>query len=109
MAGFPWRRARCVLYVREAGDKAMKTVEIYSSTFCGACNRAKELLTRKGVPFTEIETSIDAGKRQEMQERSGGRMTIPQIFIGGAHVGGFNELAELDRAGKLDAMLGIPR
>jgi len=87
----------------------MKSVEIYSSTFCGPCNRAKELLTRKGVAYTEIDISADAGKRREMTDRSGGRTSVPQIFIGGAHVGGFQDLLELDRRGRLDEMLGLAR
>jgi glutaredoxin 3 len=85
----------------------MTDVEIYSSMFCGFCNRAKELLAAKGVAFTEFDVSLDAGKRREMLARSGGRRTVPQIFIGGRHVGGWNELSGLERKGELDRLLGI--
>ncbi|MFZ0692942.1 MAG: glutaredoxin 3 [Alphaproteobacteria bacterium] len=88
---------------------SLETVEIYSSTFCTTCNRAKELLARKGVAFAEIEVSVDSGRRREMTERSGGRTTIPQVFIGGAHAGGYQELLELDRRGRLGEMLGVTR
>ena len=83
----------------------MTRVEIYSSMFCGYCSNAKRLLKDKGVEFTEFDVSLDATKLQEMLSRSGGRRTVPQIFIGGAHIGGYKELAALDRAGKLDSLL----
>lgn len=83
----------------------MSAVEIYTTLFCSHCDRAKELLARKGVDYTEFDVSQDAPKRHEMLKRTGGRMTVPQIFIGEVHVGGFAELAALERAGKLDPLL----
>lgn len=82
-------------------------VEIYSSMFCPFCYRAKRLLSEKGVEFTEIDVDTSPGRRNEMLERANGRHTVPQIFIDGAHVGGSDDLAALDRGGKLDAMLGL--
>ena len=85
----------------------MANVEIYSSFWCPYCYRAKNLLKSKGVEFTEIEVDNDANLREEMGKRTGGRRTVPQIFIDGKLVGGSDDLAALDRAGKLDALLGI--
>jgi len=85
----------------------MARVEIYSSMFCGYCARAKALLARKGVAFEEIDVLEEPARRDEMVERAGGRTTVPQIFIDGTHVGGSDDLAALDRQGKLDALLGI--
>jgi glutaredoxin 3 len=86
---------------------AVANVEIYSSFWCPYCYRAKNLLKSKGVEFKEIEVDNDANLREEMVKRAGGRRTVPQIFIDGKHVGGSDELAALDRAGKLDPLLGI--
>lgn len=83
----------------------MTPIEIYTRPFCGFCSRAVGLLNQKGLKFTEIEAGFDPAKRQEMIERSG-RSTFPQIFVGGVHIGGCDELVALDRAGKFDAMLG---
>lgn len=83
----------------------MPNVVIYTKSWCGYCTQAKELLARKGVPFTEIEISDDDALRDEMIERSGGRRTVPQIFIGDTHVGGCDDLYELDRQGRLDPLL----
>jgi glutaredoxin 3 len=66
---------------------------------------AKKLLTRKNVPYNEIDVGRDWDRRAEMVQRANGRTTVPQIFIGGRHVGGFDDLQALDRAGKLDALL----
>lgn len=84
----------------------MKPVEIYTTPLCGYCHAAKRLLTSKDVKFTEIDVSGDPEKRAAMVERAGGRRTVPQIFIGGTHVGGCDDLYELDGAGKLDPLLG---
>jgi len=84
---------------------AAPKVEIYTTVFCAFCVRAKALLARKGAAFAEIDVSTDAGRRAEMMERTGGRMTVPQIFIGGRHLGGFHELERLERVGRLDALL----
>ncbi len=83
----------------------MPKVEVYTKFLCPYCTRAKSLLTAKGVAFEEHDISMGGPGRATMLERSGGRMTVPQIFIGGHHVGGSDELAALDRAGKLDPML----
>lgn len=85
----------------------MADVEIYSSMFCPFCHRAKKLLSSKGVQFTEIDVDMDAAKRKEMMQRANGRHTVPQIFIDDVHVGGSDDLAALEAAGKLDPMLGL--
>ena len=82
----------------------MAKIEVYSTTVCPYCVRAKDLLKRKGADFLEINVENDAA-RAAMIERAGGRRTVPQIFIGDTHVGGFDDLHALDKAGKLDAML----
>ncbi len=83
----------------------MQLVEIYTSPFCGYCHAAKRLLTNRGAQFTEYNVLLNPGKRQEMMRRANGGHTVPQIFVGTTHVGGFDELADLDRTGKLDALL----
>ena len=84
----------------------MAQVEIYSSMFCPFCHRAKRLLESKGAAFTEIDVDGDPERRAEMVQRAQGRRTVPQIFIDGHHVGGCDDLYALDRAGKLDPLLG---
>ncbi len=83
----------------------MAQVEIYSTLFCPYCARAKALLTRKGVDFINIDVMADSAKRAEMEERAGGRTSVPQIFIDGEHIGGSDDLAALDKSGALDAKL----
>lgn len=83
----------------------MAKVEVYTTTFCPYCVRAKSLLKSKGVQFTEIDVTEDAALRQKMVEMSGGRRTVPEIFINDKIVGGFDELKALDDAGQLDPML----
>lgn len=83
----------------------MKPVEIYTTPLCGFCHAAKSLLRRKGVAFAETDVSRDPALRAEMMQRAGGRRTVPQIFVGGTHVGGCDELYALDQAGRLDPML----
>jgi glutaredoxin 3 len=80
-------------------------VEIYSSPFCGYCARAKRLLAGKGVEYIEYDVLADPSKRDEMLERAGGRTSVPQIFIDGVHVGGSDDIHELDDGGRLDPML----
>lgn len=80
-------------------------VEIYTKFGCGYCYRAKKLLESKGVEFTEYDITMGGPKRAEMLQRAPGAMTVPQIFIGETHVGGSDDLAALDRAGKLDGLL----
>ena len=83
----------------------MARVEIYTKWGCPYCSRAKSLLSDKGVEYEETDIGGQAGKRQEMIERSGGRFTVPQIFIDGRHVGGCDDLVALERSGRLDPML----
>ena len=83
----------------------MPKVEIYSKMFCPYCVRAKRLLGEKGVSFEEHDITLGGPRRAEMIQRAQGRTTVPQIFIGDVHVGGSDELAALDRAGKLDPLL----
>jgi glutaredoxin 3 len=84
----------------------MPEIEIYTTRYCPYCVAAKRLLSHKGVTFTEIDVSGDQVARSKMVVRASGRMTVPQIFIGATHVGGYDELYALDRAGKLDPLLG---
>ncbi len=83
----------------------MARIEIYTTRLCGYCRAAKSLLTRKGVAFSEIDVTGDPEGRGRMIERAHGRMTVPQIFIGSTHVGGCDDLYDLERAGRLDPML----
>ena len=83
-------------------------VLMYSTSWCPYCDRARNLLARKGVSVQEIKVDEDAAQRDVMLQRSGGRRTVPQIFVGDHHVGGFDDLAALDRAGELDKLLGKP-
>lgn len=82
----------------------MKPVRMYSSGYCPYCVMAKRLLSNKGVSFQEILVDQEQGRREEMM-RITGRRTVPQIFVGDTHVGGFDDLAALDRAGGLDPLL----
>lgn len=83
----------------------MPRIEIYTKSFCPYCARAKKLLGDKGAPYEEYEISAGGQKREEMIQRAGGRTTVPQIFIDGRHIGGSDDLAALEREGKLDSML----
>lgn len=83
----------------------MQTVEIYSKNTCGFCHAAKRLLSSKSVTFVEFDLNRDPAKRKEMIQRSSGGMTVPQIFIGGTHVGGCDDLFALEKRGQLDSML----
>ena len=83
----------------------MAKVEIYTKAWCPYCSRAMALLGSKGVEPQEFDITMGGPQRTEMIDRSGGRTTVPQIFIDGRHVGGFDDLAALDRQGKLDPLL----
>lgn len=83
----------------------MAKVEIYTKAFCGYCHRAKALLDSKGVTYEEFDLTMGGPKRQEMIQRSNGRMTVPQIFIDGRHIGGSDDLQALDARGGLDPLL----
>ncbi len=83
----------------------MAKVEIYTSMFCGYCTAAKRLLQQKGIEFTEVDVTNDDAARAAMVESSGGRRTVPQIFIDGEAMGGYTDLAALDRGGRLAPLL----
>jgi len=83
----------------------MAQIEIYTQVFCPYCDRARALLTRKGVPFTEHDAPQGSAARRASVQRSGGRSSVPQIFIGERHIGGCDDLMALDRAGQLDPLL----
>lgn len=83
----------------------MQKVEIYTTPICPYCHAAKALLRGKGVTYQEI-TVLDPALRAAMTQRAHGRRTVPQIFVGDTHVGGYDDLAALERQGKLDALLG---
>ena len=85
----------------------MAKVEMYSTMWCGYCARARALLRKKGAAFEDIDVDADTSRRNEMIQRASGRTTVPQIFIDGVHIGGSDDLAALDRAGKLDKLLGL--
>lgn len=82
----------------------MSAVRMYTTAVCPYCQMAERLLTSKGVTIEKVRVDLAPDKRAEMMERTG-RRTVPQIYIGETHVGGYDELAALERAGKLDAML----
>jgi glutaredoxin 3 len=82
----------------------MPTVEIYTTRFCPYCNAAKALLKRKGIAFKEIDIAANWERRDEMMRRANGQATVPQIFIGGRHIGGNAELQRLDASGELEAV-----
>lgn len=86
-------------------SEATPSVVVYATLLCPYCHRAKALLRKKGVTFTEVDVGMDAEKRAEMTKRAHGRYTVPQIFVGDTHVGGCDELYALDDAGKLDSLL----
>ena len=86
---------------------AAPEIEIYTKFGCGYCYRAKRLLDEKGVSYTEHDITMGGPKRDEMMARAPRARTVPQIFIGDTHVGGSDELAALERAGKLDELLTV--
>lgn len=83
----------------------MPKIEIYTTQTCGYCQMAKRLLNSKGVEYSEINVAADPERRAEMMQRAHGGRTVPQIFIDGQHVGGCDELYDLDRRGRLDPLL----
>jgi len=85
----------------------MPQVEIYTTMFCPYCARARALLERKGIDYTEIDIIEQPRRRDEMIQRAGGRTSVPQIFIDGEHIGGCDDMVALDRKGLLDPKLGI--
>lgn len=92
--------------VEDKGDSmAGPVVTIYTKFLCGYCHRAKRLLESKGVNYTEHDITMGGSARAEMLARAPGARTVPQIFIGDTHIGGFDDLAALEREGRLDALL----
>ena len=85
----------------------MPPVEIYTTRYCPYCHAAKALLREKGVSFKEIDLADNWERRDEMIKRANGRDTVPQIFVGGQHIGGCDDMAALERAGKLNPLLGL--
>jgi glutaredoxin 3 len=83
----------------------MARITLYTTDFCGYCRAAKQLLIRKGVDFEEIDVGADHELRIDMVHRAGGRRTVPQIFIDDAPIGGYLELVDLERDGRLDKLL----
>ncbi len=82
----------------------MPEITVYTTPFCPYCIAAKRMLKKKGAKFAEIDVS-DQKKREAMITRSNGKYTVPQIFIGNRHIGGFDDLSELDALGELDPLL----
>ena len=87
----------------------MAAIDIYTIRYCPYCAEAKDLLSRKGVEFHEIDVTTNRDERQAMIERANGRATYPQIFIGATHVGGCDDLYALEQAGRLDTLLAEAR
>lgn len=85
----------------------MPDIEIYTQPWCPFCERAVHILSAKGVKFREIEAPNGSKARTEARQRSGGRTSVPQIFIGDQHIGGCDDMVALDRAGKLNTLLGL--
>ena len=90
------------------GSDGSQIIEIYTTAYCGYCVRAKDLLTKRGIPYHEIDVTADDSRRQWLVEASGGRRTVPQIFIRGRSIGGYQELAALAQSGELDRLLAEP-
>jgi glutaredoxin 3 len=88
--------------------KPMKPIKIYTTQYCGFCARAKELLREKGLVFEEVDVTLDDAMRDKLVEMAGGRRTVPQIFIGSVHVGGYSDLAQWNSEGKLDRLINEP-
>ena len=83
----------------------MKRVTVYMGPMCAFCDAAKRLLTKKNIPYNEINIAIEEDKMKEMIKKSNGKKTIPQIFIEDLHIGGYNELRALENKGELDKLL----
>ncbi len=86
-------------------NQTVPNIQIYTTMYCPYCIRAKALLASKGVEFEEIDVTYDPELREKMTELAGGRRTVPEIFVDGKIIGGYDELRELENAGKLDALL----
>ena len=88
-------------------SKPSGKIEIYTTLFCPFCIRAKQLLDSKGVMYYEKDVTTRLSLRKVMTERAGGRTSVPQIFVGGQHIGGCNDLLALERSGQLDRLLQV--
>jgi len=88
--------------------KPMKPIKIYTTQYCGYCARAKELLRETRLVFEEVDVTHDDAMRDKLVEMAGGRRTVPQIFVGSVHVGGYSDLAKWNSEGKLDKLLNEP-
>lgn len=86
-------------------NQTVPNIQIYTTMYCPYCIRAKALLASKGVEFEEIDVTYDPELREKMTELAGGRRTVPEIFVDGKIIGGYDELRELENAGRLDALL----
>ena len=86
----------------------MPNIEVYSTAVCPYCTSAKNFLKSKGLDWTEVRVDTDSAQREAMLTRSGGRRTVPQIFINDHYVGGYDDLVAADRSGKLAQLLGLP-
>jgi glutaredoxin 3 len=84
----------------------MKPVKIYTASYCGFCSRAKQFLQSKGVPYEEIDVTSDDQMRQKLVQMSNGQRTVPQIFVGETHVGGYSDMIKLDSEGRFQPLLG---
>lgn len=84
----------------------MNRVEIYTTAACPYCVAAKQFLQQRGLTYEEVRVDTQQGRREEMLERSGGRRTVPQVFVNGAHVGGFDDLVAAERSGRLRELTG---
>jgi glutaredoxin 3 len=102
-----WRAAALPLTLMDRifRRSLVKPVKIYTTNYCGYCVRAKDLLKRKGVAYEEVDVTGNEEMRARLVEISHGQRTVPQIFIGDTHVGGYSDLSQLDREGRLDPML----
>jgi len=83
----------------------MKNITVYSGPMCNFCDAAKRLLVRNNLNYTEVDVSLKEGLREEMTKKANGRRTIPQIFFNDEHIGGYQELRELEKSGKLNSSL----
>ena len=91
----------------QSEGKSLPEVVMYSTNWCGYCQRARNLFERKGVAVRDIKLDDEPEQRAAMLQRTGGVRTVPQIFIGDLHIGGYDELAALDRSGELNKLLGL--
>ena len=106
MTSFPYDEHPTLPDTRGPGA-IMATVEIYTTPMCPYCYRAKRLLDRKGVAYSEVDLWQEPGRREEMLRRANGRRTVPQIFIDDRSIGGSDELHALEARGELDRLLGV--